>query len=140
MTPAILAATHAAAFTQTRPWTEDEFADLLAQRSVILLGDAKSFILGRLIGDEAEVLTLATHPDHQRCGLAQTCLAQFITHLRKNGATTVFLEVAEDNIPAKSLYINSNFENCGHRPRYYTTTQGCKIGADILRLQLSEQQ
>lgn len=134
MTPAALAATHTAAFTQTRPWSETEFADLLPQHGVILLGDAKSFILGRVIGDEAEVLTLATHPDFQRQGLARSTLSDFTTQTRSLGVASIFLEVADTNTPAKSLYMNAGFENVGHRPRYYVAADGTKTGADVMRL------
>lgn len=134
MTPAALARTHAAAFTQTRPWSEPEFADLLGSRGVILLGDAKSFLLGRVIGDEAEVLTLATHPENLRQGLASARLDSFTTQARAMGVVTIFLEVAQDNISAKALYYNAGFIIVGHRPQYYSTADGRKIGADVLRL------
>ncbi|MEN8896614.1 MAG: GNAT family N-acetyltransferase [Yoonia sp.] len=133
MTPADLAATHLAAFTDTRPWSESEFTDLLSQRDMILLGDPKSFILGRVIGNEAEVLTLATHPDFQRQGLGRSTLTEFLIEIRGLGVASIFLEVADTNTAAKSLYQNEGFEHVGHRPRYYVTTSGTKIGADVLR-------
>ncbi|MFT5864670.1 MAG: ribosomal-protein-alanine N-acetyltransferase, partial [Gammaproteobacteria bacterium] len=97
MTPADLAQTHAAAFTQTRPWSESEFTDLLKQRGMILCGDAQSFLLGRIIGDEAEVLTVATHPNHQRRGYARALLMQFIAQARTQDVASIFLEVSEIN-------------------------------------------
>ena len=136
MTPEGLAQTHAAAFTDQRPWSADEFAALLSQTGVILCGDTKSFVLGRVIVDEAEVLSLATHPDHQRKGLARAALAQFLILACNQGAVRVFLEVAELNIPAKSLYLNNNFKIIGNRPRYYVTKDGAKIGADIMQINL----
>jgi ribosomal-protein-alanine N-acetyltransferase len=134
MTPADLAATHAAAFVTTRPWSKTEFSDLLAGQGVILLGDAKSFLLARVIGDEAEVLTLATHPDYQRQGLAQAVLHSFQTQTRCLGVATVFLEVADNNHAAKALYLKEGFTLAGHRPRYYDLSDGSKVGADVLRL------
>jgi len=136
LTPFGLAQTHAAAFTDQRPWSADEFASLMSQTGMILCGDAKSFVLGRVIADEAEVLTLATHPDHQRKGLAQAALAQFLTLAQSKGATRVFLEVSEKNISAKSLYIKNNFSIIGTRPRYYVTATGAKISADVMQILL----
>lgn len=136
MTPAALAQTHAAAFTDQRPWSADEFASLMSQTGVILCGDAKSFVLGRVIVDEAEVLTVATHPDHQRNGLAKTALARFLTLAQNKGAARVFLEVAETNDPAKALYLKSNFSIIANRPHYYTIKGGSKIGADIMQILL----
>lgn len=136
MTPEDLARTHAAAFTDQRPWSADEFASLLSQTGVILCGDAKSFVLGRVIVDEAEVLTVATDPDQQRKGLARAALAQFLVQAQSLGAVRVFLEVAETNYAAKSLYYNVNFEKIANRPRYYASKDGGKIGADILQIHL----
>ncbi len=133
MTPEVLAQVHAAAFTQSRPWSAVEFAELLDSKGVILGGDARSFVLGRLIADEAEVLTIATAPEFQRQGLAQTCLAAFIDALQKQQAQSVFLEVAADNIAAKELYANNNFENVGIRPNYYNRPDGTKVAAAVLR-------
>ncbi|MCO4841812.1 MAG: GNAT family N-acetyltransferase [Yoonia sp.] len=133
MTSEELAQTHAAAFSQTRPWSAEEFESLLSQTGVILCGDAKSFVLGRVIAGEAEVLTLATHPDYQQQGLAQTQLETFLVAAKAAGADCVFLEVAADNAPATNLYLKNEFENNGHRPHYYLRQDGTKIGADVLR-------
>lgn len=134
MTPETLATVHQAAFTITRPWSAAEFAGLLEQRGVILCGDAKSYLLGRIIGDEAEVLTLATNPAFQRQGRAQTVLATFLDQVKADAGAHVFLEVADTNTAAISLYNKARFAKIGHRPRYYTTLTGDKIGADVLRL------
>lgn len=133
MIAAGLAQTHAATFRDTRPWSTDEFASLLSQTGVILCGDAKSFVLGRVTLDEAEVLTLATHPDFQRRGHAQTQLNAFLDTARAQGAVWVFLEVAQDNDAAKHLYFNNKFKIEGHRPKYYTRADGTRVGADVLR-------
>ena len=133
MTPDTLAQIHGAAFTDTRAWSADEFQTLLAQTGMILCGDARSFLLGRVIADEAEVLTLATHPDFQRQGHGQTHLAAFLDAAKTQGVSTVFLEVAADNNPANHLYSKNKFETVGHRPAYYTRPDGTMIGADVLR-------
>lgn len=133
MTPETLARVHAAAFTDSRPWSAQEFAELIDSPSVILLGDARSFLLGRVIAGEAEVLTIATDPDFRRQGRAQSCLDAFVNALREQDASTIFLEVADDNGPAKSLYKNNKFEIAGTRPNYYTRTDGAKIAALVLR-------
>lgn len=135
MTPAALAQTHAAAFTQMRPWSESEFTDLLKQRGMILCGDAQSFLLGRIIVDEAEVITIATHPNHRRQGHARALILQFIAQARTQDVTSIFLEVSENNEAAKSLYYKQGFHKVGRRPQYYDTADSGKIGAEILRLE-----
>ena len=119
MSPEALAQLHRAAFAQDRPWTAAEFASLLGLPGTILLGDARAFLLGRVTLDEAEVLTVATHPDHRRQGLASGLLADFETRARAQGVTHAFLEVAEDNLPARALYEGHGYAEVGRRRAYY---------------------
>ena len=130
---AALAATHARAFAGTRGWSAAEFSSLLAGPGVHLIGDAKSFVLGRVTLDEAEILTLATDPAWQRHGLARKVLQQFGTLAKRHGAATLFLEVAADNAPALALYRHEGFVEVGQRPHYYATQTGTRIGALVLR-------
>lgn len=138
MTPEALAEVHAAAFTAGRPWGADEFATLLDSTGVILRGDARSFLLGRLIAGEAEVLTVATKPEFRRLGLARTNLAAFLDGLKEQNAICAFLEVAEDNEAAKQLYLNEGFAQTGRRPDYYKKPDGSKVAALVLQYDLSQ--
>jgi [ribosomal protein S18]-alanine N-acetyltransferase len=119
VTPETLAAVHARAFVEERAWTAAEFAALLAQKSALVAGDARSFVLGRVTLDEAEVLTLATDPSHRRQGLARVGLAAFEAGAAGRGAGRVFLEVAEDNTAARALYAAAGYAQVGRRARYY---------------------
>ena len=132
MTHEALSATHCAAFTDTRGWSAKEFAQLLEQSGVILCGDAKSFVLGRVIADEAEVLTLATLPALQGQGLATTQLAAFVETVKQLGAARLFLEVAADNEAAQALYNKANFTIAGHRPNYYQRQDGMWVDAIVM--------
>ena len=133
-TAVALAATHAAAFAgRERAWSVAEFADLLGQPGALLTGTAQSFVLGRVILDEAEVLTLATAPDSQRRGLARQALAAFEAAARAAGARHLFLEVAEPNHPARALYAAAGFAEAGRRKRYYTLPDGARVDALVLR-------
>ncbi|MBC7131836.1 MAG: GNAT family N-acetyltransferase [Roseovarius sp.] len=120
MTPEALALTHARAFAgQGRAWSAAEFADLLASPHVLAIGDARAFALGRVVAGEAELLTLATDPGHRRAGRARACLVAFMAQARARGARTAFLEVAEDNAPARALYEQAGFAEAGRRAGYY---------------------
>lgn len=133
MTPESLATCHARAFAGSgRAWTAPEFAGLLESSFVFTAGDARAFILGRVIAGEAEVLTLATDPDHRRIGLAQACLAVFETTARARGASAAFLEVAEDNAAALTLYLKAGFAETARRSGYYARGNGSTIDALIL--------
>ncbi|MGX0901483.1 ribosomal-protein-alanine N-acetyltransferase [Roseovarius sp. MBR-79] len=120
MTPEALADTHARAFAgQGRAWSAAEFAALLASPHVFVSGDARGFALGRVIADEAELLTLATDPGHRRQGHARACLCAFAAEARARGAETAFLEVAEDNAAALALYAGAGFAQTARREGYY---------------------
>lgn len=114
-----LARTHRAAFTSPRPWHAAEFDDLLQSPACFVTGSAHCFALTRVIIDEAELLTIATHPDHQRHGLARACMADWQETAHARGATRAFLEVAADNAAAIALYHICGFETDGIRPGYY---------------------
>ncbi len=133
MTPADMAATYAAAFTQSRPWSTQEFQTLLQSPHVFAAGDQRAFALVRVIADEAELLTIATDPAFQRQGLARQVMAGWQAEAARRGAVTAFLEVAADNTPAINLYESCGFESCGRRAAYYQRTQG--QAADALLMQ-----
>lgn len=114
-----MAATHAAAFAQSRPWSTAEFTNLLDQPLCFATGNTNCFALVRVVADEAELLTIATHPDHRRQGLARACMTHWQTTAQARGAAQGFLEVAGDNSPAIALYHTCGFEISGHRRGYY---------------------
>ncbi|MGH1355754.1 MAG: GNAT family N-acetyltransferase [Thalassovita sp.] len=132
MTPERLADLHARAFTRQRPWSADEFASLLTSPTVFLVHDDHAFALGRVIVDEAELLTLATAPNHQRKGLGRQMLTRFHDSARTLGATRAFLEAAADNTPALTLYQAENYVQDGRRPAYYRMSDGQTVDAVIM--------
>jgi len=82
------------------------------------------FILIRIVYDQAEVLTLAVHPDTRRLGVARRLLDAVNIALKSGTVKSLFLEVAEDNLAAIALYKASNFEAFGRRPAYYKRKDG----------------
>lgn len=139
MTPADLAALHARAFTTPRPWSEAEFAALLADPLAFLLveGDA-GFLLGRAVAGEAELLTIAVLPEARRLGLGRRLVGRFIYQARLRGADSAFLEVAEDNAAARALYLAAGFAEAGRRRGYYRTPEGKAVDALVLVRSLQE--
>lgn len=132
MTARNLAATHALAFAEDRAWSAAEFDGFLTDPACLLTGDANCFVLGRITLDEAEILTLATHPAHRRNGLARQALATFERSATNRGAEKSFLEVAEDNIGAVNLYANAGYSEVGRRKGYYLRTDGSRVAALVL--------
>jgi [ribosomal protein S18]-alanine N-acetyltransferase len=132
-----MAALHAAAMTVPRPWTEAEFAALLSTPGTFATGDATAFALGRAILDEAELLTIATHPDHRRLGLGRARLAAFEAEAAARGARTAHLEVAAGNAAALALYEGAGYARTGLRRGYYATASGPAADAILLAKPLS---
>ncbi len=133
MSPEEMATLHAAAFTQSRPWSADEFASLVSSPLCFAVGDTTCFALIRVIADEAELLTIATHPEHIRHGLAFLCMQNWQEQARLRGATKAFLEVADDNAPALALYAKCGFKHCGTRRAYYSRSPLPPVDAIVMQ-------
>lgn len=132
MTPNDMALTHAAAFTQARPWTAAEFEDLLQNRFTHVVGGPESFALFQVTAGEAELLTIATHPLHQRRGLASACMKNWHAVATDLGAARAILDVAADNEAAIALYERFGYHPCGRRKGYYTRDSASNCDAIVM--------
>lgn len=135
-----LAQLHAASFH--RGWGEDEFESMLAERNTLVqrmrLGrKIIGFAVSRIAADEAEILSIAIAPSHRGRGLSHALLLTHLRHLAGRGVRTVFLEVEENNQPARRLYDGSGFAASGRRPRYYRQPDGAQLDALMMRRDLS---
>lgn len=133
MTPAAAASLYARAFPDSRPWSPSELAALMADPQVILCGDDLAMVIARVVLDEAEILTLATDPDHRRTGLARAVLQSCEDRLRARNVRHIFLEVAADNLAAQALYKGFGYIQAGERPDYYRRKDGISVAARLLR-------
>lgn len=127
-----LATLHNAAFEAQRAWSEAEFQDLLANNNCHVFSDRYGFSLIRVVADEAELLTLAVHPEKQNGGLGRRLLDQTIAVASTHGAAEMFLEVAADNTPAIRLYTSSGFATVGKRPQYYARSNTAPVDALVM--------
>ncbi|WP_299743875.1 ribosomal protein S18-alanine N-acetyltransferase [uncultured Tateyamaria sp.] len=118
MTPDTLAALHEAAFTRERPWSAQEFVDLLANPHTHLNTAPHGFALWRGIAAEAELLTIAVDPAHQGQGIGTKLMTSWMSEAATTCASA-FLEVASDNANAIALYTHQGFEIIATRPDYY---------------------
>jgi len=133
---ASLAALHAASFN--RGWSEHEFEQLLTDRNVVADRAANGrqnvgFILSRRAADEAEILSVAVARSWRGRGLARRLLDLHLRRLAGVGLRAVFLEVDEDNTPARRLYARAGFREVGRRPGYYAQGSGKAAAALVLR-------
>lgn len=137
---AAIAALHGASFR--RGWSDLEIERLLAERSSVahraMLGRTlHGFILSRVAGGEAEILSVAVAPPQRGRGLARSLLDLHLRRLAGLGTQAVFLEVDEDNEPARRLYHRAGFREVGRRPGYYQKTPGEAVTALVLRRDLA---
>ncbi len=129
---AVIAALQQRAFDE--PWSAEAVATLLAQVGtfglLLVVPEAGNlpvgYILMRTAADEAEILSLAVHPQQRRRGFAVQLVAESKREAARAGARTLFLEVAQSNRAARTLYERQGFRETGRRRGYYRTRQGAE--------------
>ncbi len=137
---AALAQIHGASFH--RGWGEDEFERMLIERNTLVhrlrMGRKTiGFSVSRMAADEAELLSIAVAGTYRGRGLSHTLLLTHLGHLAGRGIRTVFLEVEENNQPARRLYQRAGFSVVGRRERYYQQSGGEALNALLMRRDLS---
>ena len=125
-----------------RVWTRQDMAELLASPGAagwVLLSTERAigFALCRVAADEAELLTIAIHPDERRRGAGRALLTAVVDHARTAGARSLFLEVGADNPAALALYGEAGLKAVGHRKAYYRRGEGPPADAIVMRLTLT---
>jgi ribosomal-protein-alanine N-acetyltransferase len=130
-----LAALHARAFD--KPWSAAELARLLDNDTAFAVmanhnGAEAGFALGWAAAGEAELLTVAVAPEARRQGVGAALVTAMGVTALVRGAASMHLEVAENNAPARALYIKLGYEEAGRRRDYYAG-EGDKIDAIVMR-------
>ena len=135
-----LAQLHGASFH--RGWGEGEFEVMLAERNTLVHRLRRGrrivgFAVSRMAADEAELLSIAIDAAQRGRGLSRNLLLTHLGHLAGRGVHKVFLEVEENNQPARRLYERAGFEAIGRRERYYQQAGGEQLNALLMRRDLS---
>ena len=135
-----LAQLHGASFH--RGWGEGEFEVMLTERNTLVhrLRQGRriiGFAVSRMAADEAELLSIAIDATQRGRGLSRNLLLTHLGHLAGRGVRKVFLEVEENNQPARRLYEWAGFEVVGRRERYYQQPGGEQLNALLMRRDLS---
>lgn len=130
-----IAALHAKSFQ--RGWSEQEIEQLLRERSVLTHRAMRGrylagFVMSRGAAGESEILTIAVAAAEQGHGLARQLLELHLRRLVGLGCQTLFLEVDEDNTPARKLYNRAGFREVGRREAYYGRKADGKGGAALI--------
>jgi ribosomal-protein-alanine N-acetyltransferase len=122
-----LAALHAASFRDA--WSAHSIGRLLATPGAFALiaeanDRALGFVLARVAGGEAEILSLAVVPIARRAGLGRALVLEAALRAGAAGALAAFLEVATANDAARALYGALGFAEVGRRKGYYAGPSG----------------
>ena len=126
------------------PWSAElfwsELAGVPGSRHYRVLESDDGVVLGyaglAAAGREAEVHTLAVHPDAQGRGLGSLLLEDLLAEAERRRCTVVLLEVRADNIAAQRVYQRHGFERVGVRHGYYPAGGGGRTDALVLRRRL----
>ena len=122
-------------------WTRSQLLGILGMPGVWLTlarvnGEIAGFALSRAVVDEAELLLLATAPNHRRQGVGSALVRSILTDARERGAVRVHLEVRDGNA-AVDLYRSAGFTKCGERRAYYRGKAGEVYDAHSYSIALS---
>jgi ribosomal-protein-alanine N-acetyltransferase len=125
-----------------RGWGTNEFEQILIEHNTLahrlrLGGSTIGFIVSRTAADEAEILSVAVAQPHRGYGFSRDLLCTHLGHLAGLGLKTVFLEVEENNRPARALYERAGFRVVGRRERYYKEASGKELNAVVMQRDLS---
>jgi ribosomal-protein-alanine N-acetyltransferase len=136
---AAIARLHGASFH--RGWSDGEIEHMLIDRDVLahraMVGRTLvGFILSRIVAGEAEILSVAVASTQRGRGLARELLTLHLRRLAALRTRAVFLEVDENNTPARRLYRRAGFREVGRRDAYYWDSGGRQTAALVLRRDL----
>ncbi|MBN2675780.1 MAG: GNAT family N-acetyltransferase [Alphaproteobacteria bacterium] len=116
----ILSGLDAVCFPQN-PWKTEDFTSLTNVGGFGFVvghdGFPIGFIFAQTVGDETEILRIATLPAFRRHGYADALLLALEKSVSKNHK--IFLEVRAKNISAHNLYLKHGFEKIHERENYY---------------------
>lgn len=106
-------------------WARETMAAEMASewgRYVVAVDEAGAVVgyVGlRAVGVEGDIQTIAVAEAARGEGLGRRLLAEAQRDARARGVQELFLDVREDNAPARALYESEGFVEIGVRPGYY---------------------
>lgn len=121
-------------------WTRGQCLGIMAMPEVWLTlasidGVTVGFAITRAMGEEAELLLLATDPRVRRNGVGGALLRSVLNDVRERTVKSLFLEVRADN-DAIELYRLLGFTKVGERRGYYRGQGGQLYDACTFRCQI----
>jgi [ribosomal protein S18]-alanine N-acetyltransferase len=105
-------------------WSKESYVKFTQEIGSLALvaetdGNLSGFLIGRLTGDQAEILNLAVSANQRRRGNGHALLAAAHAEFALQGAQSVYLEVRQSNTAAIAFYETHGFSKSGLRKGYY---------------------
>lgn len=85
-------------------------------------GRIVSYVLSRVVFDDLQILTIGTHPEHQRKGYGKQLLTFLVKECKSKALTQISLEVRLRNDGARKFYEAFGFKELGIRKGFYEDT------------------
>lgn len=106
------------------PWSENSVAsELNNPLSLWLVALEDETVVGYIgsqtVMGETDMMNVAVHPDHRRCGIARALIDALVQALKERESHSLTLEVRASNAPAIALYESLGFREAGRRRNYY---------------------
>ncbi len=122
-------------------WGIADIARLLAMPGAFCVmaqqkGEALGFLLLRIAGDEAEIISIGTRPDSRRRGIGAQLIDAAVELLGQQKTARLLIEVADSNDAALGLYRKFGFAWVGRRRDYYQHADGRREDAAIMRKEI----
>jgi ribosomal-protein-alanine N-acetyltransferase len=101
-------------------------------------GKVLGFTLARAASDEVELLLIVVDSRLRGRGIGRLLVEKVAADARSRGATAMYLEVRENNVPARRLYQSLGFIDVGRRANYYTGADGARFAAITMRQKIQD--
>ena len=107
------------------PWSRDSIVQEITNNSFARYFSAK--VNGKVVGyagmwcvcDEGHITNIAVHPEFRGNGIGTRLIESLIEAAKKEGVSSMTLEVRKSNLVAQRLYRKFGFEEGGIRKAYY---------------------
>ena len=130
---------------ERKPWSADQWQDFCARPQFVgfatigsdsLSTSLEAVLIAQVLEQQAEIITLAVHPERRRQGLARRLIKELTKTLANNPEQRILLEVAANSFPARKLYESMGFQVFHRRPGYYPGYYNDRSGsADALLME-----